>query len=110
MKPPRLPPPGVPPPLADHDDSAVDLPILDTAWDAVAATALKLHYECLAYNNRRRVRWLRRSLIHWCCHRPMRIGCVDYQPKECTFGWARAWNRFAACRICGRTKDMLLFY
>jgi hypothetical protein len=97
---PSLEPPGLPPRLIDHaEDIAGNTPL--STWDALANAVLVACH----VGGRRRVRWLRWSLLHWCCRRPMRIACVDYQPKHLTFGWTRDWERFAACNRCGRIKD-----
>lgn len=103
----KLEPPGLPTRLVDINEEVLS-PTLQTTWDVLASTAIDLEYACYQYSHRVRVRWLRFSIMHWCCWRPMRIGKCEYQPKSKTFGWTRAPGKFAACRECGRIDGDLV--
>jgi hypothetical protein len=103
----KIDPPGLPDPLVDDATDTIERAVA-SSWDALAATAIECHYSTARYDNRVRVTWMRFSLVHWCCWRRMRIGAVDTQPKNRTFGWERHSSKFAACQKCGRIKGYLL--
>lgn len=95
-------PPGLPPPLMDEQTAAELMPV-DSTWDALARSAIDMFCYCTC-GNRVRVRWIRKSLLRWCCRRRMRCGRFDYQPESATFGWDTQSGGFVACQSCGRIK------
>ncbi len=101
----RMEPPGLPSPLLDERDDAIDN-TAESRWDTLAETAIELEWHSYRYASRVRLRWIRYSIVHWCCSRPMRIGQGEEQPKSRTFGWQRI-SRVACCWKCGRIKYVI---
>lgn len=104
----KVEPPGLPTRLVDEHEELFDN-TTQSRWDVLADTALKMDYEVYTWNNRCRVRWMRYSLLSWCCWRPMRVGWVETQPKSKTFGWTTCMMGFKACGVCGRIKTDVVF-
>jgi len=97
----HIPPPALPQWTREDPKSVY----VDSSWDALAIAIQKA--SIFRDWKETRFRWLRFSLFHWHCRRPMRIGVVEYKDADVEFGWERAIFKQAACRECGFFKDWL---